>query len=312
MDYTSIQGYEIPKITLGTVALGIDYGVFKYQERPKQQESFDILSTALEAGINMFDTARGYGDAEKLIGEYSKEHRETKLNIVTKFKISPENIRNKDQARTEMLNSVRTSLRFLKLDRIPICLFHMDPRLPFHEVLDILPGLLADLKHEGLIDLAGISADHPGEVESYLEHPILSAIQVPMNIFDQRLIHTNMLKRMHEMGKIVFVRSVFLKGLFFMPPSGLKGNLTAAGKYIQLLQEMASDAQMSVPQLAFSYIRDLKGVTSIVFGAEKADHVKQTVELIKGNAISADLRKQINATFNNISEDILTPRNWSL
>ena len=311
MDYTETHGYKISKLSLGTVALGLDYNVFHKEGKPKSQECFEILSTALDAGINTNDTARGYGDDENLIGRYFESNREKNHTVITKFKISQANIFNKDHARAEAMKSVRASLDFLRLDRIPFYLFHMDPGLPIHQVLEILPNIFADLKHEGLIEHGGISAYYPGEVEFYLEHPILEAIQVPMNVFDQRLIKTTILKRMRKLNKIVFVRSIFLKGLFFMSPADLKGNLIKAREHIQLLQELANNANMSVSQLAFSYIRDLNGVTSIVFGAEKACQIKQNVELLNGKALSEELRNIINTSFENMPEEIITPQHWS-
>jgi aryl-alcohol dehydrogenase-like predicted oxidoreductase len=312
MQYSEANGYNISKLTLGTVALGLEYGISNDKGKPAQKDSFEILSCALKEGINTLDTARSYGSAEQLIGEFLGSNEGAQPNIITKFKISPENLWNKEQARKEIYNSLQASRSFLRSGRIPFCLFHMDRKLPIGQVLEILPAIFTDLKHDGWIDIGGVSIDHPDEVASFLRHPVIEAFQVPMNIFDGRLVKSGLVQRMHVENKIVFVRSVFLQGLFFMPPDHLKGTLVKAAEYLHILQNLAKQANMSILQLAFSYIRDMPGVTSIVFGAVHVEQVKQNIDLLQGNIINAEVRESIRVLFSNIPEDIITPGLWSL
>ena len=44
IDYTETHGYKISKLSIGTVALGMDYDVFNKEVRLKSQECFEILS----------------------------------------------------------------------------------------------------------------------------------------------------------------------------------------------------------------------------------------------------------------------------
>jgi len=260
MEYPNIKGYRISKLTLGTVALGMDYGISNAEGKPAQEKSFEIFSTALSLGINTIDTARTYGDAEVLIGNFSSQDRiKPKTNLITKFVISNENLANKELARKQVYASIKSSRGFLNLEKVPLCLFHKANGQNVEMVLEILPAIFEDLKNDGLIDLAGVSVYHPDETEMFLKLPILEAIQVPLNVFDQRIIRNGMLQRMHQENKIVFARSVFLQGLFFILPNELKGNLVNARPYIQALKDLTKQAGMSIAQLAFSYVSDLEG-----------------------------------------------------
>jgi aryl-alcohol dehydrogenase-like predicted oxidoreductase len=310
MEYTKFHSYNISKLTLGTVALGIDYGVFQHQLKPNSQESFKILSYAVKCGINTLDTARTYGDAESLIGEYFSANEKKNLNIITKFKLSQAGIINKALARKEAIESLKNSLSQLKLNSVPICLFHMDPELKINQVLETLPELFVELKNEGLIDHAGISVYWPDDVESCLEHSIIEAIQAPINIFDQRLLNANLLTKIKAKNKLFFARSVFMKGLLLMPPDSLKGNLVKATPFIKTLHELAKSSKISVAQLIFSYVRDLNGVTSIVFGAEKTEQIEQNIQLYQGPSLTKELRELIDISFKNIPEEIITPKYW--
>jgi aryl-alcohol dehydrogenase-like predicted oxidoreductase len=312
MEYTEIRGYNIPKMTLGTVALGMDYGISNTEGKPVKEKSFEIFSTALSLGINTFDTARIYGDAEFLIGNFlSRDGNRPKTNLITKFVINDDNLANIELARKHAYDSIQSSCSFLKVKQIPICLFHKANGQNMELLMKTLPVIFEDLKNDGLIDLAGVSIYNPNGEEMFLEHPVFEAFQVPVNVFDQRIIRNGMLEKMQQENKIVFARSVYLQGLFFLSPDELKGNLVNASPYILALQDLAKQAGMSIAELAFSYVRDLEAVTSIVFGATTELQVQGNVELLSGSKIPLKIKQSIEALFNNMPGDIITPGLWT-
>lgn len=310
MQYSTIHGCRISKLTLGTVALGLDYGVSNKEGKPAGDTSFKILSTAIDAGINTVDTARTYGDAEELIGSFLVQNRPP-VNVVTKFKIRPGSLADKRKLKEEVYQSVRTSLDRLHLDKVPVCLFHADRRLPLREVTEVLPGILQDLQNSGLIDIGGISIDHPDEISLALQYPVIEAVQIPLNVFDLRLVKNGIIDRLKSLGKIIFVRSVFLQGLFFMSPADLRGDLVKAKKYLERLHQIAGLAGMTVDQLAFSFVRDMEGITSMVFGAVNEAQVKRNVQLLYGKPLDSELRAMIHSSFGDVLGEIITPGLWS-
>ncbi len=313
MEYSNINGYTISKLSLGTVALGLDYGISNPDGRPSREKSFGILKTALSMGINTIDTARNYGAAESLVGSFLDQEKDySGTNLVTKFEIRDEILLDKDKAREYAYNSIRTSCSNLNISQVPVCLFHKGKDQPVDLVLEVLPSILQDLKDDGLIDLAGVSVYYPDEVEQFLDVPVVAGMQVPLNIFDQRLITNGMLQRMHLEKKFVFVRSVFLQGLFFMQPSALQGSLSDARQYIEALHDLAIQAGMSIAELAFSYVKDLEGVTSIVFGATTEQQVMENISLLNSKSIPLNLKQSIEDLFKIMPEHIITPGVWKL
>jgi aryl-alcohol dehydrogenase-like predicted oxidoreductase len=61
-------GFEISKIGLGTVEIGLPYGI-GVTDLPTEKEAEHILKSAVDMGITYIDTARGYGVAEERIGK---------------------------------------------------------------------------------------------------------------------------------------------------------------------------------------------------------------------------------------------------
>lgn len=311
MEYSEIQGYKVSRLTLGTVAFGMDYGISNAHQQPGASESFAVMTEALDAGINSLDTARAYGNAEELVGDFFASEKAYKdIVITTKFRISKEHLGHKDRLFREVFDSVRQSLRTLKLSRIPFCLFHMPEDLEVECIGNILPQLLGDLKDEGLIDVPGVSVYHPDQATWWVNVPEVQALQVPMNIMDHRLVKKGLLKQLAAANKALFVRSIFLQGLFFMDPAQLKGNLVPAAPYLVRLQQMAEKAGMSIAQLAFSYIRDIAEVTSIVFGAVTREQVKQNIAFLQGPRLDAETRAAIEQLFDQVPEHILMPGSW--
>lgn len=309
MNETSFQNYRFSALTLGTVQLGMNYGISNSSGVPDSQERFRMLEYAVQAGINTLDTARQYGHSEQVLGDFLEQTgHQNRLNLVSKFKISSEDRPNLERAWVSVRNSVNESLATLRIRQLPVCLLHKGPE-PVEAVMTILPTILHRLKEEGLIDIGGISAFEPEDVDACLAEPVIEAYQIPVNVFDQRLLQRGTLAKLES--KLVFARSVFLQGLFFMNPDQLTGNLTGAEPHLRQLQQLAEQAEMTVAQLAFSFVRDLPAVDSIVFGAVNESQVRQNVELLAGPPIPTKLLADIQEIFQDVEEELITPLQWA-
>ena len=302
---------HISPLTLGTVALGMEYGISNIEGKPGNDKAIEIIKKAVDLGVNTFDTARHYGDAEKIIGSYCRQENDHTASIVTKFRISNENLDDPEAARREVYESVKKSLDELNPARISIALFHKRPGQPLDKILKILPPILQSLQTDGLIGRGGFSVFHPSEVEFCIPFKEIEVIQAPVNILDQRLAQRDVLSSLIEHGKIVFARSIFLQGLIFLDCDKLSSELAEAGKYIRLLKDLADKAGMSVAQLAFSFVRDLPGITSIIFGAVNTMQVQDNAQLYHSPALPGHIREAIENTFRNVPEKIITPALWN-
>lgn len=307
MEKTAYKAPHISKLTLGTVQLGMDYGIANKKGKPQKEESWALLRYALASGAITLDTARHYG-SEEVIGESGLAGQFT---IVSKFKLNEAELQSLELAVAAARKSVLSSCKALNISRLPVCLFHQDKDNPMSLVAKLLPPILTRLKEEGLIETGGISVYYPEELNEITDWESVQAVQVPMNVFDLRLLKNGLLQRLKQSGTAVFVRSVFLQGLLLMQPEDLPLNLIWAKKYLEQLNTLAMDAGMSLAQLAFAYVRDTDGVTSLVIGAENTDQVKQNTALLNGPALPAAIRSAIETLFSDVPEKLITPGLWS-
>ncbi|MEO6136556.1 MAG: aldo/keto reductase [Ginsengibacter sp.] len=310
MEYINHNNHSISKLTLGTVALGLEYGISNNEGKPSLEQSDSIISAAISAGINMLDTAATYGNAEEIIGGYFVNHPNDSCRIVTKFTISNENLISPEKAKAQVYASVKQSLKNLHTAKIYCVLYHKPEEQPMEKIIHVLRPIVEDLKNDGLIETAGISVFYPQEAASIIKEDFLQAVQLPINIMDTRLCDNGNLNELKQYNKLVFARSIFLQGLFFMNPDDLKGNLVDAKPFLLKLKEIAQQANLSVAELAFAYVRDLNGISSLIFGATEKSQVKENVELLKIKKLDPAFIRQIQVQFSKIPAHILIPSFW--
>ena len=77
MNYVKACGLDISQFSLGTVQLGMDYGINNGQGKPNQEQSIEILNTAFRLGVNCLDTSIGYGDSDRKSTRLNSSHPTT-------------------------------------------------------------------------------------------------------------------------------------------------------------------------------------------------------------------------------------------
>lgn len=295
----------ISKLTLGTVQLGLPYGVANRGGQPDTSYSHQLLQFALDKGIRTLDTARTYGNAEQVIGTFANRQA---LTCISKFKLHTEALSNPLLAVDEARQSVLTSCQMLNIGCLPVLLFHKEPEQPTEKIASLLPLIFKTLKSEGLIGEGGLSAYTPDELTYIRDWETIRSVQVPMNVFDTRLLQGNLLQTLTENKVRVFVRSVYLQGLLLMET--LPPRLSFAKPYLDQLEVIAKNVGRTLKELAFAFVRDTPGVSSIVVGAETIGQVEENVNLLTTPPLPEQITAEIRQRFAAVPLDLITPARW--
>ena len=237
---------SISGLTLGTVQLGLDYGIANKSGMPDKSQAFDILDSAINNGITSFDTAPAYGASEALLGEFFKP-KEGEMIPVFITKISKHDFHDEmsqGQIAEIIQKSISQSIENLAIDVLPICLLH-DPADLSSCGGRVVEGLIK-MKEMGLVGHIGASIYSPSDVEKFLELDVLDVIEIPINLFDHRLLTTGLLDRLRESNKIILARSVFLQGLFFMEPDALPEGMELAKEPIEKLRALTNETGIQI------------------------------------------------------------------
>lgn len=157
MRYRNRKDFFISEIGVGTYSLSGAYGL----KDPGQFKA--LLAAAVALGINFFDTAEAYGDAERIVGEALKPYRK-QVRISTKVGIRKGYQSNLTRAAIQA--ACEGSLKRLQVERIDLYSAHFDdPNTPVEETV----AALESLKRSGKIRAYGVGHLSRPRVEKYLQ-----------------------------------------------------------------------------------------------------------------------------------------------
>lgn len=303
----------LSKLSLGTAQLGLNYGIANTNGKPDFNTSLRILKYSWENGINVFDTAPSYGNCEKIIGTFISSNINIdfeNLVVISKLpKVEHQNDLKFDHLYTIIKKTIIQSLKTLKINKFPIYLIHHAPDIFLKD--GIIVECLHQIKKEGLIDRIGISIYNPNEVEEALKFKEINVIQVPINLFDHRLINTGLLQKLKMKKYLIFARSIYLQGLLFKSVQNLPESLEYAKNFLLKLRNLTENLNINILKLAFLFVRDLPEITSLIIGIERVDQIEENLKMLKEEPLLKEIRDTIIEEFSDVPEKIINPSLWN-
>jgi aryl-alcohol dehydrogenase-like predicted oxidoreductase len=262
-------------LVLGTVQLGMEYGVANRTGKPVLSQAIAIVETAWEEGVRWFDTAQAYGESEKILGlAFQELGIQKSAKVVSKLPSS-----SLFPHETMLLDSVRSSLENLGVPMLEGLLVHNPTGTrSWHDGLGA--GLLK-IQHAGLTKHIGASVYSVEEGGLCLDIPDISLLQLPFNVFDQDASQKGFFSEAQKHECLLHVRSVFLQGLLLMEPADfpdfLKKAIPLATQFADLCRKIGLSKKMVA--LAYAYWRARP--FPLVVGAETPEQIRENCRGMK-------------------------------
>jgi aryl-alcohol dehydrogenase-like predicted oxidoreductase len=202
-------GIKISRIGLGIMQWG-DFPSEEPDSRSKI-EITQIYRTALETGINFFDTAEMYGNGKSEIhlGHRLKEDQAS-IVIATKFMPFPWRM-TKGELRAALLRSLK------RLGLTHVDLYQMHWPLPPVSIASWM-GAMADVYADGLIRAVGVSNYSPYQTQ--LAYDTLAKYNIPLasnqvrySLLSRRPESSGLMKKCQQLGVTVIAYSPLEKGI---------------------------------------------------------------------------------------------------
>ena len=309
MKYVQAKGLDLSAFALGTVQLGLTYGLGEHSEKPTEEAAFAILDRAVDLGVNTLDTANNYGDSEAVIGRWlTKRKAEGKKLPYIVTKVGPLKHGSYDILRDDVLYQLEGCMKRLCIDKLDIFMLHNYE--DYAQDRDAMQKIFADIKSQGLYDYSAISAysrhDYGVIAESGFD-----ATQIPINVFDWGQIENGGMQKLADSGMMIFTRSVFLQGLVFHTPEDLDPRMDFCFPYLNRFIELYKEFELSPAALALSFVLSLPGVTQAVMGCDTADQVESNCKLFDQTVtLSQDQLDKLHDAFHGIDPRVINPGTW--
>ncbi|RYE79326.1 MAG: aldo/keto reductase [Myxococcales bacterium] len=151
-------GLYVSELCFGAMTFG-GKGIYEAMGKTAQAEADELVSIALDSGINFFDTADVYsgGESEKILGQaLGARRKDVVLATKVRGKVGP-GPNQLGLSRAHILSSIEGSLRRLGTDWVDLYQIHgFDPVTPFDETLRALDDVVRSgkVRHIGCSNLA--------------------------------------------------------------------------------------------------------------------------------------------------------------
>ncbi len=288
------------QLTLGTAQFGMNYGFTNTRGKLNIEEVGEIINYAVENGINNFDTAQAYGDSEKVLGEFLSDLPDAK--VMTKLLNNSKNYyTTKDVSFWE--ENFQKSLDNLRINKIDSFLIHNANDLK-KEGKDLLEEWLESLLKRNLINRLGISIYSKSDLRN-ISLEKYNLIQMPISIYDQRLIKDNTCIDLFKKDIAIHARSILFQGLLLVNSEEWPHKISARFKSHHR-QLFGSLGKKSILELTFNFIKNNQFIQSSLIGVTSLEELKEIVQ-IKDNL--KNLKKDfLDLSWDNDSD--LDPRLW--
>lgn len=294
-------------LCLGTAQLGMRYGV-QNNGRPDSRERERIISTALKKGIFWFDTASAYGTAETVLGHYILEHPDQAGQMHIISKITPDAFTDVSHRewREIALKCGHETLKRLNRQQLDVYMLHNASWIFTPEAVDALDSV----RREGLTKSIGVSIYTPEEAMYALSCPQINAIQVPYNVFDQRLDQCGFFSEARKKQVKIYARSSLLQGLATMKADQLPAHLKFAAPYVKMFHSICERAQLSPLRVAIGFVVSHIDITYLVFGVDNQKQLLQYFSLAS-DPLPTDVLNELKEAFGSVEERFVNPSLWN-
>ena len=297
----SNNGFQVSEIGFGGWAIGGGWG------HQNDADSLCALNTALDQGVNLIDTAAGYGDgrSEQLIASALTDRAGQEVFLATKtppdagpWPPSPYCRWQDRYSAAYLRDNVHQRLSNLRTERIDLLQLHTWTRAWNDDPQPLL--VLRQLREEGKIRLIGVSTPEQDQssVIQLMRDGLVDVVQVIFNLFDQEAV-AQLLPVAAETGTGVIVRVSLDEGALagkygpdhVFPDDDFRSRYFAGDRMARTAKRVADicddiaefglSDQYSPAEVALKFVLARPEISTVIVGMRSAEQVEQNVRVSK-------------------------------
>lgn len=248
---------------------------------PETTDTSKLIQTAIDAGINFFDTADLYnrGQNEEWLGKAVANRRK---DVIISTKVG-------NQWRADgsgwdwnptgeyIMQAIDQSLKRLQTDYIDLYQLHggtMEDNMP--EIVDSFETL----QKQGKIRYFGISSIRPAVIERYAKEEKISSVMMQYSLLDKSP-ENGSLDLLKSHGISVLARGVLAKGLLAGKPAAPFKDLSEEEVETIRQKTMQDNPGKSLEAAAFNYVLQQPTVAAAIVGIRTEGQLKSALSAMK-------------------------------
>ena len=261
-----------------------------HDERTTEAEAGALLNQVLDLGLNLVDTARGYGLSEARIGRHLA-HRRADFVLSTKVGYGVEGV--PDWTYDCIVAGVERALKLMKTDWLDIVHLHSCP-LPVLQQGDVVRAL-ADCRAAGKLRVAAYSGDN-AEIDFAVSDAAggaFGSIQTSISLCDQAHLAQRAALADHAGIGVIAKR----------PLAGAVWRLAqrpgdfAEGHYWDRFHAMGLQTQEDWADVALRFVAFHSGAASAIVGTAKPVNLRRNLAAIERGPLPAALAASLRDAF---------------
>ena len=266
------------------------------------KESIATIQHAESLGINLLDTADGYGSghSEEIIGRALLGRRDRYV-IATKVGPNPDDP-NPSRARRHILDACEASLRRLKTSYIDIYQLHCAPH---EDTFGAVTDTMTELVEVGKIRCFGISSYETDDMRKLMHLGDLAMAQIGYSIVNPVGLDGLRFAEKHNLGTLIRVPLAqgALTGKYFDNLDALDDTdrrhdrfnntrIAASFRKLSELRYLVKDGRRTMVQAALRFVLDTPGVTSAIPGAKDRNQLAENAGAVEAPPLTEEERRK--------------------
>ncbi len=256
------------KLALGTVQFVLYYGISNDNGQVPIEVAKKILRLAQKYDIDTLDTAPSYGNSEKVLGEKGINDFQI-ITKTTSLQLGVDNV----------LQAFHQSLTDLNTTSVDGLLIHNIEEVKDKQ-FDFLYKELNKLKQDKLINKIGFSTYTPDQVDFLLSNFDFDLIQIPFNVFDNRLVEGGQLKALKKKNVEIHARSIFLQGVL-LNFDNLSDYFLSWKKQFTEYQAMVKNSDLSLLEYALNFSLNIQEIDKVLVGVNSGQQLREIFQAVK-------------------------------
>lgn len=282
-------------IIIGTAQLGSHYGIANKKNKIIIKDKIELLNLCYQNNLCNYDTAYAYKNSHKIIGKWIK-----------KYSVDPKINTKIPSLNKDSLNDIKSyfykSLKELNTLNVNILFLHNSIDWKKKEVKKFIKSIT----NKKLINKFGLSIY---DEKDFIKDAQIKTIQVPGNIFNQKLLLSEEINEFINNNGEVQIRSILIQGLLTLDIKSLPANIKETAKGLLYFKNTAKELNINKIHLAILCVNHLLPKAKIIIGIDSDIQIRELLDIQRAKVKKSDIIEilKICKSFEGNHWD---PRNW--